>query len=114
MRWLRRGLALLLGLLGLAVAGLGAYLWRATPAHDGTLHLAGLRAEVTVERDSRGIPTIRGESLEDVAFGLGVAHAQDRLWQLETHRRIGIHRGDDARCALVLYHECSRTFFVGT
>ena len=25
-------------------------------------------------------------------FGLGVAHAQDRLWQMETHRRIGAGR----------------------
>ncbi|HVK31486.1 MAG TPA: penicillin acylase family protein, partial [Burkholderiaceae bacterium] len=89
MRWLRRASLLLLGLLGLAVAALGAYLWRATPAHGGTLLLTGLSADVTIERDTNGIPTIRGASLEDVAFGLGVAHAQDRQWQLETHRRIG-------------------------
>ena len=25
-------------------------------------------------------------------FGLGFVHAQDRLWQLETHRRIGSGR----------------------
>jgi penicillin amidase len=91
-RWTRRLLTAGLGLLLLGAAALAAYLWRATPAHGGTLRLAGLQAEVSIERDAQGIPTIRGASLEDVAFGVGVAHAQDRLWQLETHRRIGSGR----------------------
>lgn len=91
-RWLRRLLAVGLILLLLAATALALYLWRATPAHGGTLPLAGLRAEVTIERDAQGIPTVRGASMQDVAFGLGVAHAQDRLWQLETHRRIGSGR----------------------
>lgn len=79
----------------LALAGLlaaGGYVWLATPKVDGTIELAGVRGPVRIERDANGIPTIRAQSTDDVVFGLGFAHAQDRLWQLETHRRIGSGR----------------------
>jgi penicillin G amidase len=91
-RWLRRIVLALLALLLLAAAALAIYLWRATPQHDGTLRASGLGAAVSIERDEHGIPTIRAASVEDAAYGLGFAHAQDRLWQLETHRRIGSGR----------------------
>jgi penicillin G amidase len=71
---------------------LAFYLWRATPAHDGVLRVGGTAAAVSIERDEHGVPTIRAATVEDAAFGLGFAHAQDRLWQLETHRRIGSGR----------------------
>ncbi|MFZ4649382.1 MAG: penicillin acylase family protein [Rubrivivax sp.] len=82
----------MLTLLGLAVVVAGWYGWRASPRTEGTLDLPGLKAEVRIERDAHGIPTIRAGSLEDALFGLGVVHAQDRLWQMETHRRIGAGR----------------------
>lgn len=92
LRWLRRmalwGLALLV-LVGMALA---VYAWRALPRTDGVLHVPGPLADITIERDAHGIPTIRGQSRDDVLFGLGFAHAQDRLWQLDTHRRIGSGR----------------------
>ena len=91
-RWLQRIALGLAALLLLAAATVAVYLWRATPAHDGVLRLGGLRAGVQIERDEHGIPTVRAQSVEDAAFGLGVVHAQDRLWQLETHRRIGSGR----------------------
>ncbi|MGI9152983.1 MAG: penicillin acylase family protein, partial [Rubrivivax sp.] len=59
---------------------------------NGTLQLAGASSEIRILRDAQGIPTIRAASVRDVMFGLGVVHAQDRLWQLETHRRIGAGR----------------------
>jgi penicillin G amidase len=91
-RWLRRiAVAVAMAVL-LALAALAAYFWRATPAHDGALRVSGLGAAVSLERDEHGIPTIRAASVEDAAFGLGFVHAQDRLWQLETHRRIGSGR----------------------
>ena len=62
------------------------------PQTTGTLSLPGAKAEVRIERDEHGIPTIRAASEHDLAWGLGVAHAQDRLWQMETHRRIGAGR----------------------
>ena len=83
------------GLLGLSVliaAGMGAYGLRALPQTEGSLRLAGIHAELRIERDANGIPTIHAGSSEDALFGLGFVHAQDRLWQLETHRRIGAGR----------------------
>lgn len=92
LKLLRRALFALGVLLLLAVAAAAVYVWQATPKTDGTLRLAGPRAEVQIERDAHGIPTVRGASVEDAMFGLGFVHAQDRLWQLETHRRIGAGR----------------------
>ena len=92
MKWLRRFFFLVLALLLLAAAVLGGYTRRASPEVNGTLSMAGLAGEVRIERDSHGIPSIRAGSLRDLMLGLGVVHAQDRLWQLETHKRIGSGR----------------------
>ncbi len=89
MRWIRRGLAALLLLILAAAAALAVYAWRTLPSHSGSLVLAGARGEIRIERDAHGIPTIVAADARDAYFGLGVVHAQDRLWQLETHRRIG-------------------------
>ncbi len=67
----------------------------ALPVDSGRLRVQGLPQgvpEVEIERDRNGIPTIRAGSAEGAWFGLGFAHAQDRLWQMETHRRIGAGR----------------------
>jgi penicillin amidase len=92
MRWLKRGAFALLAVLVLAVVALAIYAQRSLPEVDGTRAVRGLPAEVRIERDAAGIPTIRGATPEAALFGLGYAHAQDRLWQLETHRRIGSGR----------------------
>ena len=90
--WMRRAAAALAaGLLALAIAGV-VWWQRVLPVVDGRLTVSGLNGEVSIERDDDGIPTIRGASRDAVLFGLGFAHAQDRLWQLETHRRIGSGR----------------------
>jgi penicillin amidase len=62
------------------------------PQTDGRLVLQGLQGELRIVRDAQGIPTIHAASRRDAMFGLGFVHAQDRLWQLETHRRIGSGR----------------------
>jgi len=62
---------------------------RSVDAHEGTLQLAGLNAPVQIIRDENAVPHIFGTSEEDVSFALGVAHAQDRLWQMELFRRVG-------------------------
>ena len=92
MTWIKRLFGVVLALTTvLVVAGFIYSRW-ALPQTAGELRLSGLKAEVRIERDEHGIPTIRAQSAVDLAFGLGVAHAQDRLWQLETHRRIGSGR----------------------
>jgi len=92
MKWLRRGLWAVGSLVVLAALALAAYGWRASPRASGEAVLPGLQGELRIERDAHGIPTIRAANLHDLMFGLGVVHAQDRLWQLETHRRIGAGR----------------------
>lgn len=97
MTWRARGLLLraawLLVLAALlASVALLVYRDRVLPVTDGTLAVTGLGATVRIERDADGVPTIRAGSARDALFGLGFVHAQDRLWQLETHKRIGSGR----------------------
>ena len=90
MRRILRGLLLAAaGLIAAALAA-GAYLaWGSLPQLGGRIAVPGLGAEVEIGRDRWGIAHIRAQSPEDAYFGLGFAHAQDRLWQLEMNRRIG-------------------------
>lgn len=92
MKWLRRTATVVLLLVLAAGAALWLYAKRTLPQTEGSIAVPGATAELRIERDTNGIPTIRAASLEDALFGLGFVHAQDRLWQLETHRRIGSGR----------------------
>lgn len=92
MRWLRRAVLAALAVLLIAAAAAWWYVQRASPLHDGRLTMPGLSAEVRIERDAHGIPTIHAATDADAFFALGVVHVQDRLWQMETHRRIGAGR----------------------
>jgi penicillin G amidase len=82
------GVLLLLFLLIVAVLGLvWGTLSASLPTLDGDLEAAGLEHPVEVERDSLGIPTIRGENRKDIAYATGFVHAQDRFFQMDTLRR---------------------------
>ncbi len=86
-RWLIR-LASALVFLVVAVLALGYYFAsRSLPDYDGTLDVAGVTAPVEIVRDNANVPHIFGETDEDVFFALGLAHAQDRLWQMTMLRR---------------------------
>lgn len=85
------GWTLLALLMGLALALLW-YRHASLPRIDGKLQLAGLQGEVDIVRDAEGIPHIYAQSPQDAWFALGFVHAQDRLWQLETNRRIAAGR----------------------
>ena len=61
------------------------------PRCDGQV-VAGVRADVTIERDRWGIPHIFADNHRDLSFGLGYAMAQDRLFQLDYLRRKGLGR----------------------
>jgi penicillin amidase len=82
----------LLAVLILVVGGLYLYLRSALPQMAGRIVLSGPRAEIRIERDADGVPLITAQDDEDVAFGLGFAHAQDRLFQMELQRRAGAGR----------------------
>ncbi|MGV3741476.1 MAG: penicillin acylase family protein, partial [Burkholderiaceae bacterium] len=55
---------------------------------EGNIKLASLTHPVDIVRDKEGVPHIFAKSSTDAYFALGLVHAQDRLWQLEMHRRI--------------------------
>ena len=86
-RWLIR-LASALIVLGVGVLVLAYYFAsRSLPDYDGTLAVAGITAPVEIVRDNANVPHIFGQTNEDVFFALGMAHAQDRLWQMTMLRR---------------------------
>jgi penicillin amidase len=62
------------------------------PRENGGARVEGISGPVTIETDALGVVTIRAASVRDACFGLGYAHARDRLWQMEFQRRIGSGR----------------------
>ncbi|MEE9195483.1 MAG: penicillin acylase family protein, partial [Alphaproteobacteria bacterium] len=91
-RWTGATLAIL-ALAAMLVAA-GGWLWLRTslPRLDGSITAAGIKAPVEIHRDRHGVPTIRAQSTFDAYFALGFVHAQDRLWQMESIRRLGAGR----------------------
>ncbi len=86
-RWLLR-LFLVAAGLGIAALLLAWYMAaRSLPDYSATLEVEGLSAPVEIVRDHANVPHIFGQADPDVYFGLGYAHAQDRLWQMLMLRR---------------------------
>ncbi len=79
--------AVVVGLVLMAVIGSGLALHASLPRLEGEVVMAGLGAPVEVERDVAGFPTIRGSSRADVARALGFVHAQERFFQMDLQRR---------------------------
>jgi len=89
---IRRILASILVVLLIIAGAFYFYLRSSLPQVDGRIAVLGLKAEVTIARDGDGVPLIAAGDDEDAAFGLGFAHAQDRLFQMELMRRNGAGR----------------------
>lgn len=91
MRRVIRGVLYLLLLAGLLIVAGGVYarsqVRASLPQVDGSAAIRGLGADVRVERDALGVPTINAGSREDVARALGFLHAQDRFFQMDLQRR---------------------------
>jgi len=66
----------------------GLLLRRAWPQTRGKISGLPLRGSAEVIRDRWGIPHISAGSLHDVFAAQGFVHAQDRLWQMESMRRL--------------------------
>lgn len=80
----------LLGLLFLGILGIGISwltLRASLPQLSGTIEIEGLSSTVTIERDDAGIPTIQAANREDLAYGTGFVHGQDRFFQMDLIRR---------------------------
>jgi len=86
-RWLVR---ITSGLVLLALAAVVLVYFLASqslPDYDQTVEVKGLTAPIEIIRDTANVPHILSENDPDVFFGLGYAHAQDRLWQMTVMRR---------------------------
>lgn len=67
--------------------------WLATQAapRDRNLH-AAVKGKVEILRDRAGVPHVFASHTADVYFGLGLAMAEDRLWQMDRLRRRALGR----------------------
>ncbi len=94
MTWSRVFKAIGILLLAIVVAGVAGGLWLMTslPRTNGDHSLAGIEQPVEIVRDAVGAPQIFAKTEADAYFALGVAHAQDRIWQMESMRRYGAGR----------------------
>lgn len=90
MAFLRFAVFSVLGLITL-VAGLGVVgyisLQFSLPVLTGNQPAVNLAQPVQIDRDSLGVPTIQGSSRNDIAYGLGFLHAQERFFQMDLLRR---------------------------
>ena len=79
------------GVVVLATAAALFLVWtvqRSFPQTSGDLALTGLQAQVTVQRDDRGIPTVTADNSHDLFFAQGFVHAQDRFWEMDFRRHV--------------------------
>lgn len=79
------------GAVVIALVAVGFAAWtvqRSFPQLDGTIPVAGLGDDVTVQRDVLGIPTITADSTHDLFYAQGYVHAQDRFWEMDFRRHV--------------------------
>src|SRR5580658_3885960 len=72
------------------IAAAAIFYWvfyRALPQESGKTETL-VTQPVEVSRDALGVPHIRARSLEDALFVEGYTVAEDRMWQMDTLRRV--------------------------
>jgi penicillin amidase len=74
-----------------AIAARDAAIRRSAAPRDQTI-AAAVASPVEIKRDRAGVPHVFADSTEDLFFGLGVAMAQDRIWQMDRLRRRALGR----------------------
>lgn len=65
---------------------------RGFPRVEGRVAVRGLSAEVQIVRDQHGVPHVFAATEADALFGQGFVHAQDRLFQMASARRLASGR----------------------
>lgn len=86
-----------LGLIALIVIGCLVFIWLGLPSlnsyqNDGQIAIPGLKAEVSIKRDAKGMPYIKAANVHDLIMGQGFAAAQDRLFGMDMLRRFAAGR----------------------
>lgn len=87
MRWIAAALTLTVATLTAQSTGVRDLAKQRLAQIEGDIKVAGLKAPVTVVRDTWGVPHISAQSTDDLFFAQGYVMAQDRLWQMEMWRR---------------------------
>jgi penicillin G amidase len=87
LRWLLRIVTVAVALSVAAIVVFGWIASRSIPDYEADWTVPGITAPVEIVRNTAAVPHIFGETDADVFFGLGFAHAQDRLWQMLMLRR---------------------------
>lgn len=87
LRWLLRIVTVAVALSVAAILVFGWIAARSIPDYEADWSVQGITAPVEIVRNTAAVPHIFGETDADVFFGLGFAHAQDRLWQMLMLRR---------------------------
>ena len=73
----------------LIISGSFFYLsYQSLPNYNKNLYSADIKSKVFIKRDSHAVPHIKGRNDEETFFGLGYAHAQERLWQMTYLKRL--------------------------
>ncbi|MEL6209347.1 MAG: penicillin acylase family protein, partial [Pseudomonadota bacterium] len=86
-RWTLRIFSVLVVVLGLVAAFAAYFAARSLPDYSASHRVEGISGPVDILRDNANVPHIFATADADVFFGLGFAHAQDRLWQMTLMRR---------------------------
>ncbi|TJZ89566.1 penicillin acylase family protein, partial [Paracoccus gahaiensis] len=86
-RWLLRLTIALIVLMVLAAVLVWYFAIRSLPDYTAGYAVEGISAPVEIVRSTENVPHIFGQTDEDVFFALGLAHAQDRLFQMTMLRR---------------------------
>ncbi len=89
-RALNKASLIVVAVFALGLAGLWGWLVQSLPRTDGEMRVAGIDAPLNIKRTEHGLVTVQAEDWHDAWFGIGFAHAQDRLWQMESLRRFAL------------------------
>ncbi|MDG2375635.1 MAG: penicillin acylase family protein [Woeseiaceae bacterium] len=82
-----RLIAVMAALSVVAIVIVYAILTMSLPQLDGEIVTNGVSADVTIKRDAAGIPVIMAANRNDLSYGTGYVHAQDRYFQMDLTRR---------------------------
>ena len=83
----RRFLLLIIVLAVIAILAIYTLLSLSLPRLDGKIYSPDVEHNVLIDRDRQGVPTVTGQTRQDVAFATGYLHAQDRFFQMDLGRR---------------------------
>ncbi len=92
MKAIRRTLIAVLLLLILLAAGTYFFVKSTLPDYEGQHQVRGISGRIEIFRDGFAVPHIFADHPDDLAFGMGYAMAQDRLWQMDLFRRVAAGR----------------------